>query len=365
LGIPLRGLIVRAGGTRNGGYEVQTLKWVRIARRYLLISLLVAPMPIIQRSPQALGCLRSQNSSQFQIKVFVGLVVLHATTQDRRGVAVSGLEKDDFQVFEDGVQQRIEVFSHEDIPVTVGLIVDSSGSMKPKRAAVITAATTFARASNPKDQMFVVNFNERVSFGLPEGTSFTDQVAPLELALARAPATGKTALYDAISAGLNHLKKGDKDKKVLIVISDGGDNASTSKLKDVMTRAVESNAVIYTIGIFDETDNDRNPQVLKELARATGGEAYIPDSLEKLVPVCERIAHDIRNQYTIAYASTNATQDGAYRAIQVKANAPGHGRLVVRTRAGYYAPTKSAQTSPLSRVPGAPPAKGSSAGRQP
>lgn len=344
---------------------MQTLKWLRIAWRYLLISLLVAAMPILQRSPQALGSFRSQNSPQFQIKVFVGLVVLHATTQDRRGVAVSGLEKDNFQVFEDGVQQRIEVFSHEDIPVTVGLIVDSSGSMKPKRAAVITAATTFARASNPKDQMFVVNFNERVSFGLPEGSAFTDQVVPLEVALARAPATGKTALYDAISAGLTHLKKGDKDKKVLIVISDGGDNASSTKFKEVLTRAVESNAVIYTIGIFDETDNDRNPEVLKELARATGGEAYIPESLEKLVPVCERIAHDIRNQYTIGYTPTNHTQDGTYRAIQVKASAAGHGHLVVRTRAGYYAPPKSAQTSPLSSLPSVPRGRGLSAGRQP
>jgi Ca-activated chloride channel family protein len=325
--------------------------------RYFLISLLVILLPGIARSPG-----RSEfpglQGKQSQIRVFVGLVVLRASTQDRRGVAVSGLEKDNFQVYEDGVLQHIEAFSHEDIPVTVGLIVDSSGSMKPKRAEVVAAATTFARASNSADQMFVVNFNEKVSFGLPEGTPFTDQTGALEVALQRAPTAGKTALYDAINAGLEHLKKGDRDKKVLIVISDGGDNASSNKLKEIMTQAVESNAIIYTIGIFDEADNDKNPQVLKELSRATGGESFLPDTLDQVVPLCARIAHDIRSQYTIAYTPTNHTQDGAFRAIQVKAAAPGHGRLVVRTKRGYYAPSKLPDPSPV-----APPSKGKGAAR--
>lgn len=281
------------------------------------------------------------------IKMTVGLVVLHATTENRKGVPVSGLGKDDFQVFEDGVAQRIETFSHEDIPVTVGLVVDGSGSMRPKQRDVISAAFTFAESSNPHDEMFVVNFNEMVSFGLPDGTLFTNQAGPLQVAVESSPASGETALYDALAAALGRLKQGTRDKKVLIVISDGGDNASARTLKQIMTLAVESNAVIYTIGLFDETDVDKNPGVLKSLARASGGEFFMPDDMTKVVPLCAHIAQDIRNQYTIAYTPTNPAQDGSFRAIQVKAKAPGHDNLIVRTRTGYYAlPAQGPHTEP-------------------
>jgi VWFA-related protein len=266
------------------------------------------------------------------------MVVLSATAEDHKHVPVSGLGKDNFQVYEDGVLQQIKQFSHEDIPVTVGLVIDNSGSMGTKRADVIAAALAFARSSNPKDQMFVVNFNEKVSFGLPDNTPFTDQVDQLELALSRIATHGETALYDALAVALAHLRKGTRDKKVLIVISDGGDNASQHKLADIMTLAGQPDATIYTIGIFDDQDGDRNPSVLKRLAKDTGGEAFLPESLTDVAPICERIAHDIRNQYTIAYASTNKKRDGAYRVIQVKASAPGRGQLLVRTRTGYFAP---------------------------
>lgn len=281
------------------------------------------------------------------IKMTVGLVVLHATTQNQKGVLVSGLTKDNFQVFEDGVAQQIEFFSHEDIPVTVGLVVDGSGSMGPKRSDVVSAALTFIDSSNADDEMFLVNFNEHVAFGLPEKEPFTNRAAPLKLALALSPITGETALYDAIAAALEHLKKGSRDKKVLIVISDGGDNASTHTLKQITTLAIQSNAVIYTIGLFDESDTDRNPGVLKSLARATGGEVFLPEKISSVIPLCAQIAHDIRNQYTIAYAPTNANLDGGYRSIVVKATAPGHDRLVVRTRPGYYAPTAPPQSPAL------------------
>ncbi len=321
------------------------MKMQMVAWRYLLVPLLVVALPVISRSPEKSNVPSPQNGST-KIKVFVGQVVLHATTQNRRGVAVSGLEKNDFQIYEDGILQRIEAFSHEDIPVTVGLIVDNSGSMKPKRAEVVAAASTFARASNPLDQMFVVNFNEKVSLGLADETPFTDQVAPLEVALQRMPTEGRTALYDAIAAGIEQLKKGNRDKKVLIVISDGGDNASAHTLKEILILAAQSNTIIYTIGLFDETDADKNPRVLKELARDTGGEAFIPELLSEVIPLCARIAHDIRNQYTIAYSPTNSAQDGAHRSILVKASAPGRGRLVVRTRTGYFAPTKPPEGPP-------------------
>jgi VWFA-related protein len=196
--------------------------------------------------------------------------------------------------------------------------------------------------------MFVVKFNEKVSFGLPENTPFTDQVTQLEVALSRIAANGETALYDAVAVALDHLKKGNRDKKVLVVISDGGDNASKYKLTEILALAGRPDAIIYTIGIFDEQDEDRNPGVLRQLAKNTGGETFLPDSLKDLAPVCEGIARDIRNQYTLAYVPTNRKRDGTYRVIQVKASAKDRGRLSVRTRTGYYAP--SAVPSAAARV---------------
>ncbi len=163
----------------------------------------------------------------------------------------------------------------------------------------------------------------------------------------RIKADGKTALYDAIAAALEHLKSGNRDKKVLIVISDGGDNASRQRLSQIMATARQSDAIIYTLGLFDEDDPDKNPHVLRQLARETGGEAFLPESLSEVVPICEQIARDIRNQYTIAYIPTNRKLDGTYRAIQVKAEAPHRRHLFVRTRTGYTAPLKL-QTIPAS-----------------
>ncbi len=283
---------------------------------------------------------QSCQSNPYTISVNVDMVVLHASVRDRKGILVSGLDKEDFQVYEDGVLQQINYFSHEDIPVTVGLVVDNSGSMRPKRPEVIAAALAFARSSNPEDQMFAVSFNENVSFGLPADHPFTDQGAQLDAALSRIAANGMTALYDAVAAALEHLKKGNRDKKVLLVVSDGGDNASQHNLAQVMAMAGQPDAIIYTIGLFDPYDPDRNPHMLKQLAKATGGEAFLPESLADVTPVCERIARDIRNQYTLVYVPTNGRQDGTYRVIQVKAGAKDRGRLLVRTRAGYYAPLK-------------------------
>ena len=288
--------------------------------------------------PQEASPAQNPDGDQYTVRENVDFVVLHPAVQDRRGSPVSGLDKSNFQVYEDGVLQQIRYFSHEDIPVTVGLIVDNSGSMGRKRPEVIAAALAFARSSNPEDQMFAVTFNENVSFGLPASTPFTDKADHLEIALSRIAATGMTALYDAVAAGLEHVKKGDRDKKVLIVVSDGSDNASKYKLAQIMTMAGQSDAIIYAVGVFEENDPDRNPGVLRQLARATGGEAFLPRLLQDVIPICQQIARDIRNQYTVAYAPTNRKQDGTYRAIQVKAEGPGRERLTVRTRAGYYAP---------------------------
>ena len=303
-----------------------------------LLFLLMVPPSVIRPHEDPPAQLRQDEPST--IRVNVDVVVLHASTRTRKGVLVSGLDKKDFQVYEDGVLQEIKSFSHDDIPVTVGLVVDSSGSMRPKHAEVIAAALAFVRSSHPDDQMFVVTFNENVSFGLPGNTPFTDQAAQLQVALSRILPNGKTALYDAVAAALQHLRKGKRDKRVLIVVSDGADNSSQHQLEQIMTMAGQSDAIIYTIGLFEQDDPDKNPGVLKRLARATGGEAFLPESVKEVVPVFERIAQDIRNQYTITYTPANRRQDGTYRAIRVNAAAPGQGRISVRTRSGYYAPLR-------------------------
>ena len=281
---------------------------------------------------------RSGSGHEYTLKLNSDMVILSATVLDRHNALVSGLDKSDFQIYEDGVLQQTRHFSHEDIPVTAGILVDNSGSMGPKRDDVIAAAMAFARSSNPQDQMFVVNFNEHVSFGLPPEMPFTDRKDQLQLALFKIQTIGETALYDGIAAALDHLKQGNRDKKVLVLISDGGDNASKHTLAQVIDMAKQSTAIIYTIGIFDERDGDQNPAVLKRFAKETGGEAFFPESSKDITSICEEIARDIRNQYTLTYIPTIASQDGRYRAIEVKAHTNSRGSLSVRTRAGYSVP---------------------------
>jgi Ca-activated chloride channel family protein len=274
-------------------------------------------------------------AGQAQIRVDVDLVVLPATVQDRHGQRVSDLQQANFAVYEDRVAQRIRLFQHEDIPVTVGLVVDHSGSMRAKLAEVTAGAKAFVRSSNTDDQMFVVNFNKTVTLGLPDSIGFTTNAEELERAIWRAQAAGETALYDAIVIALARLQAGSRDKKVLVVISDGADNASRHNLAQVLDMAAGSSAIIYTVGLFTPDDQDANPSVLRRLAQATGGEAFFPRELSDVVTICERIARDIRSQYTIGYVSSNVKQDGVHRAVRVAAQAPDRGKLSVRTRPGY------------------------------
>ena len=174
----------------------------------------------------------------------------------------------------------------------------------------------------------------------PQTLPFTDRQDRLQQALSGISAIGQTSLYDGIAAALDHLKLGSRDRKVLILISDGGDNASKHTLAQVLAMARQSTAIIYAIGIFDEQDGDQNPAVLKRFAKETGGEAFFPESSRDITSICEEIARDIRNQYTLTYVPANASQDGRYRTIEVRAGAPGRGRLSVRTRAGYSVPVR-------------------------
>jgi len=303
--------------------------------RCLLALAGVISLPILAaaQAPQS-----SESGSGYTLKLNANMVLLSATVVDRHNALVSGLQRSDFQIYEDGVIQQIQHFSHEDIPVTAGIVVDNSGSMAPKRSDVIAAALAFARSSNPQDQMFVVNFNEHVSFGLPADTPFTDRIDQLQLALSTINPIGQTALYDGMAAALSHARLGTSDKRVIILISDGGDNASKRALSQVIDMAKQSAAIIYAIGIFDEDDNDRNPNVLARFARETGGEAFFPDSSKEIPAICEEIARDIRAQYTLTYVPVINSRYLSYRTISVRASTQGRGRLSVRTRTGYSVP---------------------------
>jgi VWFA-related protein len=264
------------------------------------------------------------------------LVVLHVNIKDPRGAYVSGLAQGAFAVLEDGRPQTIRFFANEDGPVTVGLLIDSSGSMQPNRERVIAAATAFAEASNRNDEMFALAFNENVRAALPPTAPFTNDVAVLRDALARTiHARGLTGLFDAISAGLDYLGRGNHERKILVVVSDGGDNASRTSFDEVIRKTQASNAVIYTVALVDPLERDANPKLLKQIARASGGEAFAPRDIREITEVLRHIARDIRQTYTIGYVSTNSARDGAFRLVRVIVDAPNRRRLVVRTRAGY------------------------------
>jgi len=275
------------------------------------------------------------------------MVVLHATVSDEKGQFVPGLKGDNFRVFENKVEQKVSHFSSEDAPVTVGLVIDNSGSMREKREQVNAAALAFVKASNPQDETFVVNFNDEYYLDLNE--DFTNDMRELNEALSRIDSRGSTALYDAVIGSLDHLKKGHKDKKVLLVVTDGDDDASRKSFAYTVQAAQQSDATIYAIGVFSDEDRKHAKKMVRKsrkdlttLADATGGVAYFPENLEQVQTICAQVARDIRNQYTLGYYPTNTARDGSFRPVQVELNPPkGKGKMTIRTRTGYYAPKTS------------------------
>jgi Ca-activated chloride channel homolog len=286
---------------------------------------------------------KGSDPQEFTIQTTSRLVLLDVSVKDSAGGFVSDLQKDNFKVFENGKQQEISQFANADIPVTAGIVVDESGSMRPKRAEVVTAALVFNQASNPMDEMFVINFNEKARRGLPDTMLFTDKVQELRAALWQGDPEGRTALYDAIEMALHQLDFGRQAKKTLVLISDGGDNHSTHTLKDVMHDVLASLATIYTVGIYDEDDPEKNEGVLKDLARVSGGVFYHPKTLQEIVPICRQIAKDIRTRYTIGYVPT--TEGKTVRRIKVEASSPEHPKLMVRTRTSYVFPETAANAN--------------------
>jgi VWFA-related protein len=275
---------------------------------------------------------------QYTLSVEVDLVLFNVAVLDDDGDAVTGLKPGNFRVFEDDREQEIKVFQGEDSPATVGLIIDNSGSMTTKRRDVVLAARSFVAGTDEQDEVFIVNFNRRAWLALPVAVPFTSDVNQLRTALLTIGADGTTALYDALELALQHLEKGTNRQKALVILSDGADNASLSTLEEVLKAAQRSSATLYTIGIYDREQRDRNPAVLRELAKLTGGEAFFPRRPADLHEIWTRVAGSIRGQYTLGYVSTNRERNGSFRKVKITANTDKGRRFEVRTRPGYLAP---------------------------
>jgi len=271
------------------------------------------------------------------IAVRTELVVLPVRVTDANGDFVSGLSADDFRVYQDRHLQELSLFQREDTPVAVGLLVDHSRSMGPKLAEVVSAIVAFSKSSNPQDEMFVVDFNDDVSLELPGGTPFTHDPMELVKAVSAVSARGRTALYDAVNVGLNHLLLATTDKRALIIVSDGGDNASQHKYGEILAAARRSQTVIYSIGLIgDPNQEDEDPKLLQRLCNETGGIAFFPMARESVTDVSARIARDLREQYTLGFSPDNNNGGQSFRKIEVKVTAPGRGKIHVQTRRGYF-----------------------------
>jgi len=279
----------------------------------------------------------------FVFKKDVDEVMLHATVVDDKQRFVTNLDKTAFTVMEDGKPQEIKSFNHIDIPVAMGIVIDNSGSMREKRNKVNQAALNLVRSSNPKDEVFVVNFNDEQYLD----QDFTNNLLKLKEALEKIDARGGTALYDAVVASSDHLKQNARlEKKVIFVVTDGEDNASTQTLEQAIKQLQQENGPqVYAIGILgDEEHPKRAKRALDIIAQRTGGIAFFPKTLDEVDAISRTIANDIRNQYAIGYKPTNPKNAGGFRQIRVEAKAKGHSKLIVRTKTGYYAGTQTASS---------------------
>jgi Ca-activated chloride channel homolog len=272
----------------------------------------------------------------FVFRKDVDEVLLHASVVDDKQHIITTLDRGAFTVFEDGKQQSIISFHNVDIPVAMGIVIDNSGSMREKRNKVNQAALNLVRSSNPKDEVFVVNFNDEYYLD----QDFTNNLLKLKEALEKIDARGGTALYDAVVASGEHLKKNARlEKKVLFVVTDGEDNASNETLEQAIKHLQEENGPsVYAIGVLgDEEHPKRARKALDVIAQRTGGIAFFPKTLDEVDEISRTVARDIRNQYAIGYRPTNPRGNGGFRQIRVDAKAKGHGKMVVRTKSGYYA----------------------------
>jgi Ca-activated chloride channel family protein len=299
---------------------------------------------MVARAGRSQKAQRTAADKEQTLKVDVDLVLVNATVTDPLNRYVSGLEQEHFQVWEDKIEQKIEYFSSEDVPMSLGMIFDVSGSMKDKISTSRDAAVTFLKTGNPDDEYFLVEFANR-----PEVASdFTTDISKLQSKIIFTPAKGMTAMYDAVYVGLEKLKTGNNPKKALLLITDGEDNRSRYTFQNVKDFVKEQDVQIYAIGITDEWNSQLSAgrtgrAMLEELADLTGGRAFFPDSVYELEDICTKIAIELKNQYVIGYHSTNAAKDGKWRKLRLKVNPPkGIQHLNVKSKAGYYAPMADA-----------------------
>lgn len=288
-------------------------------------------------------------SGMYLLHQDVDEVLLNCTVVDEHGRTVTGLSQESFRVWEDGVPQTINALQHQDLPVSMGILVDNSGSMRDKRSAVRTAAYNLLRTSNAQNSYFVVNFSERAF--LDQG--FTSDLVALDRSLGRFDSHGTTALYDAVAASADELSKHGKERRqVLLIITDGSDNASRLDLQQAIRRVQDlGGPVVYSIGLLfdaEREEQDRARSALEQLSQETGGIAYFPRSTSEVDSIAQDVARDIRNQYVLAYHSSKPSSLAGYRTVRVEATAPNHGRVVVRTRRGYYA--KPSTQTPVART---------------
>lgn len=293
-----------------------------------------------------------KRDKDYSISVETLEVQLPVSVLDKEGRPVDGLKQENFQVLEDKVQQTIKTFKHEDIPLSLGLVIDNSGSMRNKRERVNSSALAFVRESNPDDETFIVNFDDSAYLE----QDFTGSIGDLIDALDNIDARGETALYDALYLSADHVKSGKKDKKALLLITDGEDNVSKYGINKIIEALRQSKVTLYAVGLLEEDDqrgglfkkapSKKAKEDLIKFAEITGGQAYFPKNLDEVEEIVKHIAHDIRNHYTISYTPTNTKLDGSWREVTVKVNPPKNmPKITWHTKQGYYAPKAEAVSS--------------------
>ena len=288
-----------------------------------------------QGDAKPIGDQGSQEDTGLVIRAETRLVVLHTTVLDKNNMLITDLQENNFRVFENDQPQSLKLFRREDVPVSLGILIDNSGSMLEKRRKVNAAAVDFVKASNPEDEVFIVNFNDEAFLDTP----FTSDLPRLQDGLQRIDSRGGTALYDAVGMSLDHLDEhAEHDKRVLLIVTDGVDNASRSTLERLVRRLQETDTVIYTVGLLSEEDRrdaKRASRAIRNIVRATGGAAFFPDSVDEVHAITQQVARDIRNQYILAYSPAESTAPG-FRRVRVELTGKTK-RYKVRHRPGYYA----------------------------
>jgi VWFA-related protein len=287
---------------------------------------------------------QKRQDGQYTMHADVDEVLLNCAVVDEKGQSVTDLNQGGFRIWEDGVPQATKSFLHRDLPISLGILVDNSGSMRDKRASINAAALNLLRASNPQDATFIVNFSDRAI--LDQG--FTTDINLLDRGLSHFDSKGTTALYDAVAASADELvRHGKHPKQVLLVITDGADNASRLGLEQAIRRVQNlGGPVVYSIGLLFDTDKEESQRArlaLETLSQETGGIAYFPRSLQDVDTIAAEVARDIRNQYTIGYHSSKPASLEGYRVVRVEASAANHRKLIVRTRKGYFAKERAPQ----------------------